>query len=93
MDVPVCVPVILMVLLQMLLFNTTGEPGPPRELMAVTACVPVRPVKVMLFPEMVSATSEGVPEVSVKQDVPEADALSMFAVLFLMFTKARTVAS
>ena len=63
MDVPVCVPVILIVLLQMLLFNTPGELGPPREAIAVIAWVPVSPVKVMLFPETVSAGSEGVPEV------------------------------
>ena len=61
--VPVCVPEILIVLPSMVLLLTAGEPGPPKLLIAVAEVVPARFVNVMLLFEIVSATSEGVPDV------------------------------
>lgn len=69
--VPVCVPDKLIVLLQILLLFTPGEEGPPPDEMAVNEVVPDRFVNVMMLFETVSATSEGVLDVTVKVTVPE----------------------
>lgn len=82
-EVPEWVPVILIVLLHILLLFTTGVVGPPPDEIAVTEDVPERPVNVMLLFETVSATSEGVPLVNVKETAPEAAIRSILQVFDL----------
>jgi hypothetical protein len=62
MLVPECVPEMFMVLFAKIFV----ELEPPAALMAVAAVVPARFVNVMLLFEIVSATSDGVPDVNWK---------------------------
>ena len=61
--VPLCVPEILMVLPLIVLLFKAGELGPPKLLIAVAVVVPAKPVNVTILFEIVSATSEGAPDV------------------------------
>lgn len=80
-------------LLQILLFNTAGEPGPPPLLIAVADEVPARLLKVIMLADIESAASAEIPDVVVNDVAPELATRSTFIVLPLILTSTVTEAS
>lgn len=80
--VPVWVPEMEIVFAFIVLLFTAGELGPPRLLIPVAVEVPARLVNVILLFEIVSLTSDGVPEVDWKVILPDAATRSTIIVLF-----------